>query len=148
MERRPSRGFSLVEMVVALSILGLILAIALPYWQSWLSSFRLDGAMRQIQSEIHQLKMRAAAENVGYQLTFTAGAVGYSVQRDSVPVTSKALTEGTTITKAGMITLSPRGTAAANRVRLQNGAGRCKQVVISTTGRVRVCQPADCNTDC
>ena len=148
MDCRPSKGFSLVELVIALSILGLIFAIALPYWQTWLSSFRLNGAQRQIQSEIHNLKMRAAAENVGYQLGFVAGASGYSVQRDSVQVATKALTEGVTIAKAGMISLSPGGTAGANRIRLQNGSGSCKQVVVSATGRVRVCQANNCNVDC
>jgi hypothetical protein len=33
-------------------------------------------------------------------------------------------------------------------MRLRNSAGMCKQVVVSPTGRVRICKPSDCNGDC
>jgi hypothetical protein len=31
---------------------------------------------------------------------------------------------------------------------LRNQVGQCKQVVVSATGRVRVCKPTDCLEDC
>src|SRR5581483_3571821 len=94
------------------------------------------------------IKMRAAAENVGFQLTYLQGASAYTIQRDSKAIATKPIAEGTTITKDGVISCSPRGTAGANRVRLRSAAGVCKQVVVSATGRIRSCGPSSCAEDC
>lgn len=146
--RATPGGFSTIELVVALAIMGMVAAIALPNWNSLLPGYALNNSTRQIQSEIHHLKMRAAAENVSFQLTYLQGASAYTVQRDSKAVATKPLADGTTITKDGLITFSPRGTAGANRVRLSNSKGECKQIVVAPTGRVRVCTPSNCTLDC
>ena len=146
--RAIPNGFSTIELVVVLAIMGIAAAIALPNWNSLLPGYALNNSTRQIQSEIHSIKMRAAAENVGFQLAYLQGANGYAIQRDSTTLVTKPLAEGTTITKAGTILFSPRGTASANRVRLRNTAGACRQVIVSPTGRVRICTPNSCAEDC
>ncbi len=104
--------------------------------------------MRQVQSELHQIKMQAAAENTGFQIVYAEGSAAYTIQRDQKPLLSKPLPEGIVITKAGTISFSPRGTAGADRVRLRNSKGACTQVVVSPTGRIRVCNPSGCREDC
>ena len=141
-------GFSTIELLAGVALMGIIAAIALPNWRSLFPTYALNNSTRQIQSELHHLKMRAAAENVGFQLVYAQGANGYTIQRDSTALVTKPIAEGTTITKAGTITFSPRGTAGANRVRLSNADGKCRQIVVSATGRVRVCTPNSCNSDC
>jgi Tfp pilus assembly protein FimT len=141
-------GFSAIELAVVLALMVLLAAIALPRWRGLVQSFELNNSVRQIQSELHNLKSRAAAENVSFQMAFSQGATGYTIQRDNVAVVSRPLTEGTTITKAGTISFSPRGTAVANRVRLVDAQGVCRQIVVSPTGRVRWCTPSNCAGDC
>ncbi len=141
-------GFSLIELSVGLAVMGIAAAIALPRWSSLLPTYALNNSLRQVQSELHHIKMRAAAENVSYQLAYQQGAAAYTIQRDAKAIVSRPLADGTTITKDGTIAFSPRGTASANRVRLRNSAGACKQIVVSATGRVRVCTPKSCNEDC
>ena len=141
-------GFSTIELLAGIALMGIVVAIALPNWRSLFPTYALNNSTRQIQSELHHLKMRAAAENVGFQLAYLQGANGYTIQRDSVALVTKPLAEGTTITKAGTITFSPRGTAGANRVRLSVADGKCRQIVVSATGRVRVCTPSSCSLDC
>ncbi|HJX10105.1 MAG TPA: GspH/FimT family pseudopilin, partial [Candidatus Binatia bacterium] len=82
------------------------------------------------------------------QLIYLAGSSQYAIQADTKILATKPLPEGIVITKAGTISFSPRGTVGANRVRLRNSAGLCKQVIVSATGRVRVCKPNDCSGDC
>jgi type IV fimbrial biogenesis protein FimT len=148
---RPSlvdRGFSLLEIMLALVVMGIVAAIALPSWNRLEPSYRLNSSARQLQSELHQVKMRAAAQNVSFQLSYGEGAAEYTIQNPPHPAVGKPLPQGVTITKAGTITFSPRGTAAGNRVRLQTADGLCKQVVVSPTGRVRICRPDDCVEEC
>ncbi len=141
-------GFSIAEVLVVVALMVIIAAIALPTWNRLLPSFTLSSATRQVQSELHAIKMRAAAENITFQLAYTEGASAYTVQNDAPFAVIKPLPDGVIVTKAGVITLSPRGTASANRVRLQNTAGACSQVIVSPTGRVRICKPSSCSSDC
>ncbi|MGE5220647.1 MAG: GspH/FimT family pseudopilin [Chloroflexota bacterium] len=146
--RTQCSAFSTIELVVVLAIAAIIAAIAWPGWRSWSDSAALNSSIRQIQSELHAIKMRAAAENVAFQFAYLQDANQYTVQRDSKPVHTKPITEGTTITKTGVISFSPRGTAGGNRVRLRNAVGACRQIVVSATGRVRICTPSECAEDC
>jgi prepilin-type N-terminal cleavage/methylation domain-containing protein len=141
-------GFSIIELIAVLAVMGIVAAIALPTWGRLLPNYALNNSVRQIQSELHSIKMRAAAENVGFQLSYTQGANVYTIQRDSKALVVKPIAEGTTITKDGIISFSPRGTAGANRVRVRNSAGTCRQIVVSATGRVRICTPQSCAEDC
>jgi prepilin-type N-terminal cleavage/methylation domain-containing protein len=141
-------GFSLIELLGVLAVMGILVAIALPKWHDLLPSYALNNSTRQIQSELHSIKMRAAAENSGFQLSYLQGASEYTIQRDSKPLQTKPIAEGTSITKTGTIAFSPRGTAGANRVRLRSANGACRQIIVTATGRVRVCTPNSCAEDC
>ena len=141
-------GFSTIELLAGLAVMGIIAAIALPNWRGLFPTYALNNSTRQIQSELHHIKMRAAAENVHFQLAYLQGANSYTIQRDSKALVTKPLAGGTTITKAGTISFTPRGTADAERVRLSNANGQCRQIVVSGTGRVRICTPNDCNLSC
>jgi prepilin-type N-terminal cleavage/methylation domain-containing protein len=142
------RGFSAVELITAVALIGIVAAIALPSWMSLSPTYSLNNSVRQIQSELHSIKMRAAAEGVPFQMAYSQGATVYTIKRAAQTVTTKPIAEGTMIQKDGLISFSPQGTAGGNRVRLRNGAGICKQIVVSATGRVRICAPPSCAEDC
>ena len=141
-------AFSTIELLATVAVMGILAAIALPNWRSLIPNYTLNNSLRQIQSELHSIKMRAAAENIGFQFIYLQDASEYTVQRDSGPLQTKPLQQGTIITKSGSISFSPRGTAGGNRVRLRNENGSCRQVVVSATGRVRTCTPISCVEDC
>ena len=148
MNSKSRSGYSLIELIVTLALAAILAAIALPSWNKLLPSYQLNSSVRQVQSELQSIKMRAAGENVGFQFAYADGAASYSIKRDSALVATKPLPEGVMITNTGVISFSPRGTASGNRIRLQNSDGTCKQVVVSPTGRVRTCKPSNCSGDC
>lgn len=148
MNSKSKSGYSLIELVVTIALAAILATIALPSWNKLLPSYHLDSSARQVQSELHSIKMRAAAENVGFQFAYADGAAAYSIKRESALLATKPLPQGVIITNAGAISFSPRGTASPNRIRLRSLDGTCKQVVVSPTGRVRTCKPSNCNGDC
>lgn len=141
-------GFSMVEIIVGIALAAIVAAIALPSWGKLLPNYALNNSTRQIQSELHNIKMRAAAENTGFQMSYLQGASGYTIERDAIALVTKPLPGGITITKEGTVSFTPRGTAGANRLRLRNAGGLCRQIVVSATGRIRTCTPSNCAEEC
>ena len=148
MNSKANHGYSLIELIATVAIAGILAAIAVPSWNRLVPSYQLDSSARQVHSELSSIKMRAAAENVGFQLIYSDGAASYSIKRESAVLATKPLPAQVVVTNAGTISFSPRGTASANRIRLRSAEGMCKQVVVSATGRVRICKPRDCSDDC
>lgn len=149
-------GFTLVEIVVALSLFSILLAIAIPQWGTLLPTFRLNSAARQIQSELNRVKARAVSENTNFRLVFLAAS--YSIERDNgtgyeTTGEGKPLPEGIDVRSTTTSTLgfTARGTATpgtGGTVKLCNIKEAGKNVVVSSTGRIRICKPGSCNGTC
>ena len=148
MDFQSRGGFSLVELIAVLSLMTILLAIGIPASNKFLLSYQLNSAARRVQTELHNVKMRAVAENLSFQFAYTAESGSYSIRRDGSFLVTKPLPEGIQITQAGVVSFSPRGTAGGNRIRLRSNENGCKPGVVSSTGRIRVCNPSTCTGDC
>jgi len=72
-----------VELVTAVALMGIVAAIALPSWMRLTPTYSLNNSVRQIQSELHSIKMRAAAEGVAFQMAYSQGAAVYTIKRNA-----------------------------------------------------------------
>jgi prepilin-type N-terminal cleavage/methylation domain-containing protein len=77
-------GFSIIELIVVLLVLGIMAAIAIPGFSGWLPNYRLKGAARDIYSNMQLAKMGAIKANADWAIVFdtTAGAHRYLVCSD------------------------------------------------------------------
>ncbi len=76
--RKPN-GFSVAEMLVVLAIGGILTAIAIPAFMAWAPKYRVNGAARQVFSDLMAAKARAVAEGNPYVVTFDTTAGSYTI---------------------------------------------------------------------
>lgn len=152
----PEVGFTLLEVILAMALFSILAAIALPNWTALVPGFRLNGAARQIQSEFHRTKARAVSGNTDLRLVFASR--NYVIERKNgasweTTGENKPLPDGIDIRSVTVSGLgfTPRGTptpGTGGTVKLCNGTGVGKNIVVGSTGRVRICKPSSCNGSC
>ena len=63
-----ANGFTIIELLVVMAVVGIVLAIARPVWQV----DHLEEAGRKVFSDLHLIRMRAINENHDYRLLIDA----------------------------------------------------------------------------
>ena len=58
-----NRGFTMVELMVTIAIIGILASVAIPAFSHWIPNFRLKSAGRDIISSLQASKMKAVKEN-------------------------------------------------------------------------------------
>jgi len=67
-----SRGFTILELLIALCILGLLAAVAVPSMSSMTANQHLIGAAEQIYGHLQQARLEAVARNTTVYVNFSA----------------------------------------------------------------------------
>ena len=134
------KGLTLMELMATLGVAAILMAIAIPNFMSTLPSLRLNDAARQVATDLQQIRMKAIAQNLPYQMTFSTTT--YVLQKCSGSCTNESgnivLPQGITITATAAPQFQPRGTAAAaTTIQLSNGSAN-KWVCVRTVGRVNI----------
>ena len=70
---KKNYGFTLMEVMVVIGIIGIMSAIAIPNYIAWLPKHRMGGAARDIYSVMQSARIRAVKENKHVVINFTIG---------------------------------------------------------------------------
>jgi len=144
---RKNNGFSLIEMIIVIAIIGILAAIASPNYIAYRDNTNLREAARDIESDIQLCKQRAVSENAEYSMTFNVGLNNYTIRREAVVTTTKTVGAGNALIKIvgdptfadDKIIFQPRGTTNAGSLQLQHATRlSTAQIITSMMGRVRV----------
>lgn len=76
---RSMAGFTKLELLVTMGILGFLTALAAPGFLNWLPSYRLKGAARELYSNLQLAKARAIKDRGECAIEFDAGGNRYQL---------------------------------------------------------------------
>ncbi|HEY9562259.1 MAG TPA: GspH/FimT family pseudopilin [Nocardioides sp.] len=150
-------GFTLVEVLITMVLMGVMMAVAVAGWNSWASAREQSGTAQEITSYLRQAQQRAVTEGRAMCVDFDLAKSEWSLYRGRCDGTDRTLLEGPiptdsdkvdiasasfTSTASGQhgVTFTARGTATPGTVRITR-SGTDKAYVIHVeglTGRVSI----------
>jgi len=122
----PERGFTILEMLIVLSIAAILVALSFTTWSNYTAQQRLRYAAVQVASGLREAEERAKAERTIYTVTFTASSSTYPITRTSGGFNDNAaLPPGVTPQTSDTVTFDAFGQpgGVAHTITLVNTAG-------------------------
>ena len=144
-------GFSLMELMIVLAIMGIVSAIAAPNYMNYMAERRLKGAARMVMSDLMLARQKAVSQNHEFKIFFNGDQITYTILDDTNNNGTADTGEATEVRKIRndyydvAFTASanpifyPRGTAGGTTVTLNSArTGTSKCVMVGLTGRVKI----------
>ncbi|PIP09044.1 MAG: hypothetical protein COX51_00885 [Syntrophobacteraceae bacterium CG23_combo_of_CG06-09_8_20_14_all_50_8] len=145
-----NKGFSLIECIIVMAIMGILATVALPSYHAYLGQRRLSGSIRQIQFDLMLLRMKSINENKIMAMTFTGDHqyILFNDQNNNGTVESSETSESKTIRPdyfdvaitsiAGYVPkFHSNGTANIGRITCVGQAGT-KEIRVNGAGRLKI----------
>jgi prepilin-type N-terminal cleavage/methylation domain-containing protein len=145
----PNSGFTMIEVLVTISLMGILMAMAVGGWSAWTRASEQSGTARELQSTMREAQQRAVTE--GMSMCVKVSSSSYTVWRGSctsaTPIAANRV-EGPVQAGRGVqilsgafpygVTFTPRGTSTDGSVTVtRTGSSKVYTLQIEGfTGRV------------
>jgi len=143
---RSEKGFTYLEVIIVITIIGLFNAMALPAFDNLIAKKRLRAAARAMTVHFREVQQFAMTEEQGLAIVFDKSD-SYYVEKASKVLERKHLPDGITITLANFscgggcvqkkLRFTYLGRCNPGRVELINSKGDKMYIIVNSMGRVR-----------
>jgi len=152
---KNEKGFSILELVVTIAVIGVMASIAIPSFSSWIPNYRLRNAAMDLHSNLQLAKMQAIRDNSTCSIEFDEEAQSYQL-RDNADTEIKTVnlaSYGSDITfghgpaptgedieyEGSRVTFDSQGMGQSGYIYLENKKkDRCFRVGSMLTGIIRL----------
>lgn len=158
---RRQRGFNLIELMIAVTLLGVLLMLGLPEYREWIQNTQIRTSAESVQNGLQLARAEAVRRNTpvtftvdGNNWSVTVAGSGEVIQTRSGKEGSSNAVIGTnqaavTFNGLGRITPVPAAEIQFNvtnptggTCQTSGGQMRCLRVTASLGGQIRMCDPA------
>ncbi len=163
---RRMQGFTLIEMMTVIVIMGILLALVVPSFDAYFEKSRTKRAAETLAAFLVNAKSESLKRNTTVRVVFQSASSGASwcagmtaantCDCSASPNTCQMDGVDRTVAGAdfnGVVLSAPgddfiygfthrRGTVNAQTIQLQSVSGYGMNVVVSSTGRIRLCSPS------
>jgi len=159
---RSERGYTLLELIIAIALIAIVTAIGFPLYLSFSRAQETDGAARELKIALNQARQLAIARNTSFSVEMQTSpqsrlrfCTGTATPCPTAAVWTGAGTDGSgwmkmdnaaSIVLAPQITFSALGAATpSGTLRVQNSSlTSCLDLVVNPSGGSRITAAAAC----
>lgn len=152
---KKQAGFTLVEVIVVIALIGIVIAISYPLLGSFTSDYSFRAAGREVMTTVMQARSNSVRDNSSWQVTRDSATDFTLVDPNGTGSQTHSLSGGATLipvganqdcgntvnkTQAASIGFTGRGFATAGAsIYLENARGdRCYEIQVTAGGAVKM----------
>jgi len=143
MHRRGQDGFSFIELLVTMTLITIIFAMAIPNFRELGAPYAVAQAASQVAGDFQATRMRAIARNASYRFTYDSSTQTYAMERleggNWIAERRSQLPQGVTVgTVATTPTFNSRGILNAAVDIPLTANGHTKTVNVNVLGKTTI----------